>query len=194
MRKVFIVLLVGLMLIGGLSVGVYAQSGDENSPADENANYPTSGVEASVTTDASMDVKTIAAIYVDHTSVNLGDLDSNMINSFDDNGVSLNNLTPDSSGFNVYAYANVAYSVSVEPNDSSSFSGLKGQLQIDKTPGGESSNWNDLWTGSSISSVSLIDGDAGVVEEKAVDYRYKPSQEDTPGQYSTTLTYTISTD
>jgi|GEM_PF-4234915 len=187
MRKLSIVLLVGLMLIGGLSVGIYAQSSSTADSANEAA---ASNVEATVSADAEIGVKTIAAIYIDHGSVDLGVLDSSKL-TIDDSDASLGNLTPvDDPSFNVYAYANQAYTVSVEPDSASAFSGLDGQLQIDTDAGG---SWSDLWTGSSKSSVGVINGNAGNYNSQEIDYRYKPSKTDTPGSYTATLNYTVST-
>jgi len=166
MRKLF-VLIVGLMLIGGLSVGVYSAS---VSPA----TAPT----------ASIGVNTIAAIYIDHSTVNLGTLTSADYDAETNTWDSL-----EATGFNVHAYANATYTVDVEVN--SAPGGLNGDLKIDVS---QDDSWDNLISGGSASGkVNIFDSVAAGYRTATFDYKYVPANADTPGDYTTSLIYTVST-
>lgn len=182
MRKLFTFVLVGLMLIGGLSLGVYADNPDYGENSDHGV------ASASVTSDVGVDIYTIAAIYLDHSSVTLDPLTSEAV-TIDDSSASLDDtiLSSDGSDYNVHAYANASYSVTVGLNGEAP-DGLNGNLQVSG-----SDDWGNVIDGGSSATTTVLSGDAGAYNSQAVDYQYIPTLADTPGSYTVTLTYTVST-
>jgi len=190
MRKVSIVLLVGLMLIGGLSVGVYAARGNGNSGNTDSAGSTVvDGVE--VNPDVSIGVETIAVLYIpsSHTSVDLGDITSSLYNPSSDKWDNLTN----SSTYTVKAFSNdtdgYTVTVSASKSGSSSSFGLE-DLQMQ---GGALGTTNSDWKGLDSNQKVIDQSSAGAVSYSDIDYRYKPDNSDEPGSYTANLTYTLAT-
>lgn len=189
MRKLSIVLLVGLMLVGGLAVGVSAQS--DGGSASNNAAPDGTVSDATVNTNATAQINTIVALYV-HSGVSLGTLDSDKYNFDSGTWSGLGELK--STGNTVKAFSNTAYTVKVEASnatDSSyeNFDMADFEFSSDTTG---TPTWAPF--GSTGTKLSVIDAgaSAGLVT-KSVGYKYSPDASDTPGQYKAVLTYTIST-
>ncbi len=186
MRKVSIFLLVGLMLIGGLAVGASAQ----NSAVGDNSDDGVSKASASVSANTDITINTVAAIYLDHSSVTLQPLTSDNVNMDTEspgNNPTLDTLSSQGSGYNVYAYANAGYDVTVGV-DGDAPGGLNGNLQIQDSDG-----WENVIDTGSAASTTVISGSAGAYNSQALDYQYVPSLDDTPDSYTVSLTYTVST-
>ena len=192
MRKVSIFLLVGLMLIGGLSVGVYAQSGGSNS---NNAAPDGQVSDTTVDTNATAQINTIVALYV-HSGVSLGTLDSDKYNFNNGTWSELGELK--NTDNTVKAFSNVAYTVKVEASNVSSGNFENFDMGDFKFSNDNGSSWTAF--SSTGNKLSVIDSDAsgsgsstkGLIT-KTVGYKYLPDASDTPGNYKATLTYTIST-
>ena len=203
MRKLSIVLLVGLMLIGGLSVGVYAQDSSDSAKDDVGSSEDIPAAlegdsNVSVNTDVSVNINTIAALYIDHTNVTLGTLDSadfTMSNGESNSGWGDTKLTSDGD-LTVYAYSNDSsgYSVSVGATaggSTDSWSNLSGVLEIDYN---DDDSYESLYDGSSFKTIDDVinETDAGF-SNTGVSYQYDPDAGDQPGSYTAELTYTIAT-
>ena len=194
MRKLSIVLLVGLMLIGGLSVGIYAQS-DNASETAQNATPDSSVTDGTVSTNAEAQINTIVALYV-HSGVSLGTLDSDKYNFNNGTWSELGELK--NTDNTVKAFSNVAYTVKVEASNVSSGNFENFDMGDFKFSNDNGSSWTAF--SSTGNKLSVIDSDAsgsgpdtkGFIT-KSVGYKYLPDASDTPGQYKATLTYTIST-
>ena len=197
MRKLSIVLLVGLMLIGGLSVGIYAQS-DNASETAQNATPDSSVTDGTVSTNAEAQINTIVALYV-HGNVNLGTLDSA---SFDSSTGDWNGLDAleSTDGNTVKAFSNAAYTVSVKISDNgvnhSDFQDL-GDFKFTADADADSISWSAFGgtgDGNSIEVFDTNDGASiGSVNSTNVGYKYVVDSADSPGTYDADLTYTIST-
>lgn len=166
MRKLSI-LLVGLMLIAGLTVGAVA---DDSDPEE--------------TVDATFDIESIALLQIGESDVDLGTLESDDY-SIDDGWDDVDNL--ESEDHEIKAFANFDYEVTVEGSDD----GDKSLTDTDdfQMKGG------DLDYSSIIdSSEELVSPDGGTLKEvDDIGYRYAPNSEDEPGDYKVTVTYTLST-
>ncbi len=191
MRKLSIVLLVGLMLIGGMSLGVLAQEASESADHDGGDLSEASVNRPEVT----IGINKLAAIYVDHESVTLETLSSVSID--EENGelddLSTLNPTAENTDFNVYAYANVEYDVQIDVvEDSSDTSDLNGNLGVDVDA--DEDSWKDVISEGSSQTVNVVtEKSATEFLSRSVNYRYEPDKNDTPGEYSVQLQYTIST-
>ena len=163
MRKVSI-LLVGLMLIAGLSVGVIAAESDSHSA------------------DANITINSIALLQVNHDSVNLGTLKPSDYTI--DDGWQIDSLESDE--LTVKAFANFDYAITVKGEDT----GDKSLSSSDnfKMKGA------DLGYSSVIgSSQELVSKDGGTnATWNDIRYKYIPNVNDEPGSYKVTVTYTLS--
>ena len=190
MRKLSIVLLVGLMLIGGMSVGIYAQqppeASSDSAATNESGESAGTTASASAVTYASATVKTIAAIYV-HKTVNLGELTSSdyTIGS----GYTADVLKD--TGNTIKAFANKKYEVTVSASQASSTNNDR-NFDMDRLKiNGGSEDLN--WTAFSSSTIKPIDTTSGGLTNTTVGYKYVPDSSDKPGNYKAELTYTVTT-
>ena len=177
MRKLSIVLLVGLMLIGGLSVGVYAATGGAT------------GGDATADVTANVNANTIAAIYIpsNHTTVNLGNITADKYNV---QAETWTNLTSDNggSGYNVYAFTNSTSGLQIKVKASTSSIDSLADLQIKTSGGDPSGSFMGLDSERSLYSNSSAGRDS--IED--IEYQYVPDVNDDPDvTYSATLTYTV---
>jgi len=195
MRKVSIFLLVGLMLVGGLSVGVYAQNNNGGSASNNGATDGTVS-DATVNTNATAQINTIVALYV-HSGVSLGELTSDKYN-FNSSGTWSELGELENINNTVKAFSNVTYTVEVEANHVSGDTYEDFDMGDLKFSNDNGSSWTAF--SSTGNKLSVIDSDAsgsgpdtkGFIT-KSVGYKYLPDASDTPGEYKATLTYTIST-
>ncbi len=175
MRKLSIVLLVGLMLIGGMSLGVYAQVSDVQEG------------DATADVGVNLDANTIAAIYIPsaHTSVNLGTIGSGLYDSANDSWSALT----DGNTYTVKAYTNSTSGLTVSVSASTSSIDSLADLQIKTSGGDPSGDFVGLDSDRNLVSTS----EAGLEEIDDIQYQYMPDFQDNPGSsYSATLTYTVS--
>ena len=182
MRKVSIVLLVGLMLIGGLSVGIYAQS--TGSSAD--------GSDVTANTKATTEINTIVALYV-HGDVELGTLDSGSFDS-DGNFSGLNALSSTNNTVKAFSNAESGYTVAVKVSengvgDNSSYD--LGDFKFSKDTTGSTSTYSSF--SDTESSLNVINVSSPGSNTATVGYKYSPDKDDAPGTYKAELQYTIST-
>ena len=188
MRKLSIVLLVGLMLVAGLTVGVgYAQESKDG----DIGSGTTGDIVSTSTTTANLTVKQIAAIYVSDASVNLGNLSAN---NYDFSG-GTGTWTPlESDAFTVAAYSNASngFAVNVTASWSGSYSQDISDLKISGAElTGESGR---SWSGLSSSNTELFKGSSNTVETyDDVKLKYVPDKDDKPGSYTANVTYTVAT-
>ncbi len=163
MRKLSI-LLVGLMLIAGLSVGVIADDSDSHSA------------------DANITINSIALLQVNHESVNLGTLEQDDYTI--DGGWQIDSLESDE--LTVKAFANFDYAITVEGEDT----GSKSLSNTDnfKMKGADLSYSSVI--GSSQELVSKDGGTNATWED--IGYKYEPNVNDEPGSYQVEVTYTLS--
>ena len=194
MRKLSIVLLVGLMLIGGLSVGVYAQTPPDatNGSTAENTTDATpssSDPSPAANTYASAQINTIAAIYV-HKTVDLGTLSATEYTI----GSGYDTDVLKSTGNTIKAYANDNYEVTVSASQVSSNNNDRDfDMSRFKFKGGsENVSWKAFDQGSGGTSIKLIDKSSGGLTNTSVGYKYEPNETDKPGNYKAQLQYTVS--